>query len=144
MDRFNKIIFGIVAIIAIGLLAATTQAGQNFATNVAQVLNSGQITYLQTDSQGALLIAQGASVALNQATSAVVQSGPGRVGRVNVIVAGAAGALYDSATLVGASSANEIAVVPATQGSITIDFPFTNGLVYEPGASQVAAISYNK
>ena len=141
---FEKFAFVAIALLGIGLMASTTQAGQNFVSQVAQVLNTGSLSYLKTDNQGALLVGNGASTSLNVAASSVIQTGAGRVGRVSVIVAGAAGALYDSATAASAVAANEIAVIPATQGNIAIDMPFTNGLVYIPGASQVAAISYNK
>ena len=133
-----------IMVAALALVSLTTQAGQNFATNVAQMLNTGTITYLQTDNQGALLTGQGASSTLDLTAATVVQVGAGRVGRVSVLVAGAAGALYDGASTSGNTAANEIAVIPATVGNITIDFPFTTGLVYIPGASQIASITYNK
>ena len=150
MNRFQTVVFGLVAIVCIGLLAATTQAGQNFATNVAQMLNNNQLTYLQTDNQGVMLVAQGASSVESVSASSVIQSGAGRVGRVSVLtVSGVAGTLYDAATLAAAtvdaaSSINQIAIIPATIGNIVIDMPFTNGLVFAPGAGQTATIGYNK
>ena len=141
---FKNIAYASLAVLALITVSLTTHAGQNFTTNVAQFLNSGYITYLQTDNQGALLSAQGASTALDVATSSVIQSGPGRVAHVSVLVAGSAGGLYDSATVASAAAANELVVIPATQGNYSIDLPFTNGLVYEPGASQTASIGYNK
>jgi len=140
----KNIAYGCLAVLALITVSMSTRAGQNFAANVAQFLNTGYVTYLQTDNQGALLTAQGASESLDVAASSVIQTGAGRVGRVSVLVAGAAGGMYDSATVASAAAANEIAVIPATQGNIAIDMPFTNGLVYEPGASQTASISFNK
>ena len=84
----------------------------------------------------------GISSALGLSASAVVKASKGRVARVSVTTAGAAGALYDSATVGGVSAANLIAVVPATVGVIALDFPAFNGIVYVPGAAQVASISY--
>ena len=61
---------------------------------------------------------------------------------VNVTTAGAAGAIYDSATISGVGASNLIGVIPATVGIYTFNIPFKNGLVYNPGAAQVATIAY--
>lgn len=84
----------------------------------------------------------GISSTLGLSASTVVKASKGRVSHVSVTTAGAAGAIYDSATVGGVSAANLIAVVPATVGVITLDFPVFNGIVYVPGAAQVASISY--
>jgi hypothetical protein len=73
-----------------------------------------------------------------------IKVGSGRLARVSVTTAGAAGSLYDSANLnAGITAANLIGVVPATVGVYLFDWPFYNGLVYEPGAAQVASITYS-
>lgn len=140
----KKILTVIAVLVGLAVVASATQAGQNIYAYVAQNFVSGGAQLLITDKQGAILISQGATSALDVATSSVIQTGAGRVAKVNVLVAGAAGALYDSATVASAAAANQIAVIPATVGVIDINFPFTNGLVYQPGASQTASISYNK
>ena len=76
--------------------------------------------------------------------SAVVSAQSGRVYSINVTTAGATtGAIYDSSTVSGAGATNLIFVVPNTVGVTNLNFPFTNGLVYVPGTSQVASISYS-
>jgi hypothetical protein len=74
----------------------------------------------------------------------LVQSGFVRVLGISVTTAGAAGALHDAATITAAASTNVIYEVAATKGY----FPFspsiivTDGLVYKPGAGQVATLFY--
>jgi hypothetical protein len=140
----KKIITAVVVFAVLAAVAISTNAAQNIYAYVAQNFVSGDAQLLITDKQGAILISQGATSALNVATSSVIQTGAGRVAKVNVLIAGAAGALYDSATVTNAAAANQIAVIPATVGVVDIDFPFTNGLIYIPGTSQTASISYNK
>lgn len=134
---------GVLLLAIVALVAGTTQAGQTVWSYVAKSYLTSGATLLNTDTQGALLTSNGASKTLNITTGTVVKLGAGRVARVSVNVAGAAGALYDVATVASAVAANQIAVVPATVGIYTVDFPVNLGLVYVPGASQVAAVSYN-
>ena len=84
----------------------------------------------------------GISTGLALSASTVVKASKGRVARISVTTAGAAGAIYDSATVGGASASNLIAVVPATVGIYILDFPVQTGITYIPGASQVASISF--
>jgi len=145
MKQFKAVALTFFAILAGAFFAQFSEAGQNFAQYIAQQLNTGSATYLQTDAQGALLTAEGASTALDVSASSVIQVGAGRVASVSVLTAsGVAGTVYDSATLGAASSVNAIAVIPATVGVTKINMPFTNGLVYAPGTAQTASISYNK
>ncbi len=74
----------------------------------------------------------------------VVQTGFVRVTSVDVVVAGAAGGLYDAALIADAGSSNLIHVVPATLGSYPVNLVFTKGLVYLPGAAQEVAIMYTR
>lgn len=76
------------------------------------------------------------------AASTLVQSGFVRVLGIAVSTAGAAGALHDAPTLAGAASGNVIFTVPATIGFYPTNMVFKDGLVYVPGASQVAAVFY--
>jgi hypothetical protein len=85
----------------------------------------------------------GKQVAFNLSVATVIKTGGGRVVNACVITAGAIGALHDCATTGAASAANQIAVTPATAGNYSINMPFQLGLVYVPGAAQVAAISFN-
>lgn len=145
MKTTNKLFLSFAAILAFGMTASFTEAGQNFAQYIAQQLNTGNAQYLQTDAQGALLTADGASAALAVSASSVIQVGAGRIGSVSVLTAsGVTGTVYDAATLGAASSVNAIAVIPASVGVTRLSIPFTNGLVYSPGTGQTATISYNK
>ncbi len=103
---------------------------------------SGTSKPLKIDATSNLLTGQGLSSRLNVAAATVIKTGAGRACKVNVTVAGAVGAIYDFAATSGVSAATLIGVVPAVVGIYNFDFPFTTGLVYVPGASQVASISY--
>ena len=86
---------------------------------------------------------QGLFSALNLTTATVLKTGGGRVARVIVNTAGAAGTLSDCSTTGAVAAANLIAVIPATAGVYYLDFPYSVGLTYTPGANQVASISYS-
>jgi hypothetical protein len=85
----------------------------------------------------------GKQVAFNMSAATVIKTGSGRVVNACVITGGAIGALHDCATTGAATVANQIGVTPATAGNYSINMPFLIGLVYVPGAAQVAAVSYN-
>lgn len=72
----------------------------------------------------------------------VIKNGPGSVISANVLVAGAAGAVYDCIGSANAKTANQIAVIPAAAGPLEINFPCLVGITYLPGASQVTSFSY--
>ena len=72
----------------------------------------------------------------------LVKKDQGRLSRVSVTTAGAAGAVYDSATIGGIGAGNLIGVVPAAVGVYLFDWPVNFGIVYAPGAAQVASVSY--
>lgn len=74
--------------------------------------------------------------------STLVQTGFVRVLGIAISTAGAAGALHDAATIADAASGNVIYTVPATAGFTAVNMVFQNGLVYIPGAGQVAAVFY--
>ena len=81
-------------------------------------------------------------VAKNLSASTVLKTGNGMVYNVSVITAGAQGALHDCATTGAAAASNQIAAVPAVAGTVVVNMPFFDGLVYVPGAAQVASIGY--
>lgn len=82
------------------------------------------------------------SSALNVTANTAVKESSGTLFSVTVLVAGAAGAIYDSATVGGVAAGNKIATIPATVGVYSFNWPCANGIVYEPGASQVVSISF--
>ena len=75
-------------------------------------------------------------------TGTLVITGPGRLVSMTVIVAGSAGAIYNSATVAGAAAANELAVIPATIGIVQLGMEFNAGLVVVPGSSQTVVVTY--
>jgi len=89
-------------------------------------------------------VSQGRNSQLNITAAAVVKQAPGRVQRVQVLVAGsAAGAVYDSASTAGNSATNQVGIIPNAVGSYLIDMPCLQGIVVAPGAGQTLAISYD-
>ena len=91
---------------------------------------------------GVAMTGQGLSTSLNLTSATVIKASPGRLVRINVIVAGAAGTANDCTTTGAAASANEIAVIPAAVGPILLDWPCLAGIVVAPGAGQTIAVSY--
>jgi len=74
----------------------------------------------------------------------LVQTGFVRVTGISVVVAGAAGGLYDVASVAAKGSTNQSYVVPATLGFTAVNMVFMNGLVYSPGSGQTAVIYYTR
>jgi len=74
----------------------------------------------------------------------LVQTGFVRVTGIAVVTAGAIGGLYDAATIAGAGSGQEVYAVAAAVGYTAVNMVFENGLVYKPGAGQVATIFYSR
>ena len=96
-----------------------------------------------TVQNGALLTAQGQKTFFNITAATLVKASSGRVAKVSVLVAGSvAGSVNDAATIVGAATANEIAVIPNTVGVYNIDFPVSNGIVIKAGTGNTIAVSY--
>ena len=87
-------------------------------------------------------VQQGAQSTNGVSASQVIKKGTGRLARVSVTTAGAAGAVYDTNAIGAVSASNLIGVIPATVGIYFFDWPFLVGLVYVPGAAQVASLSF--
>lgn len=85
----------------------------------------------------------GTSSVANISASAVIKASAGRLFRVNVNVAGVAGAIHDTTTTGGATAANLIATIPAVVGTYEFNWPMSSGIVYIVGAGQVIAVNYN-
>lgn len=84
------------------------------------------------------------STALDLTAATVVKATPGFVVTVSVVeTSSTAGAIYDATSTTGNTTANQIAVIPATIGNYVISFPAKSGIVVDPGAGQTVAISYN-
>ena len=87
-------------------------------------------------------VSQGRQATNGISTTKLIKKGIGRLARVSVTTAGAAGAVYDWNSTSSEGAANLIGVIPATVGIYYFDWPFTLGLLYVPGAAQVASISW--
>lgn len=113
------------------------------AQQVNPALTPGKVSApLNLDAQGDLLTAQGSASAMNLSANAVVKASPGRLVRVSVTTAGAAGELHDCAAVADAAAGNLIGIVPAVVGVYNFDWPCGVGIVYKPGAAQVVSISF--
>lgn len=112
------------------------------------VTPAGALAPQQLDAQGAERVSTApASVAFNLTAPTVVKAGPGRITRVNVIVAGtAAGGVYDCLTTAAASALNQIASIPtistAQLGSLALDCRVITGLTILPGTGQTLVAVY--
>lgn len=78
------------------------------------------------------------------AANTLVQTGFVRVTGISVTTAGAAGTLNDAATIALSGAGNVVAVVPAAAGFLAVNMVFQHGLVYKPGAAQVATLFYSR
>lgn len=118
--------------------------GQNLSSFVAKN-PAGALAPMQVDATGNNLTASGLSSKLNVVAAGVVKVGPGRVAKI-INNAGVAGfTLNDCATTGAAAAGNVIMLISTTTVGqvITLDFPFTTGLVVSAvGASGVLAVSY--
>ena len=85
----------------------------------------------------------GTASKLNIAAATLVKPTNGTIYRVSVTTAGAAGAIYDFGATTGQGAANLIAVIPATVGVTTLEFPCSVGILVVPGAAQVVSVSYD-
>lgn len=73
----------------------------------------------------------------------LVASGSGYLVNVAILVAGAAGNIYNAASTGGAGSTNLIYPTVATVGFTPVGMRFTNGLVVTPGAGQTVVVTYS-
>lgn len=110
----------------------------NVATNPSNVS-----VPLTTDPNGNLYVGSGSQAHYNITAATVVKATPGRLVRINVLVAGAAGTANDCATTGSAAVGNEIAVIPAAVGTYVLDHPCAAGIVIAPGAAQVVSVSFD-
>lgn len=76
------------------------------------------------------------------AADKLVQIGFVRVLGVSIVAGGAAGGLYDAASVTAAISTTQVYVTGTTPGFYPVNMVFVNGLVYKPGAGQTVTIFY--
>ena len=96
------------------------------------------------DSQKALITATGRTRVLNISAATVIKATPGRIVKVQVLVAGTTvGTINDLAVLTGAALANQVGVIPNTVGPFDISMPCSTGILIVPGTGQTVAVSYN-
>jgi hypothetical protein len=111
--------------------------GEVFAKNP-----SNNLVPLNVDATGDLFTATGAKSVLNITAATVVKATPGRLVKISVTTAGAAGTANDCITTGAAAAANLIAAIPAAVGVISLDWPCAVGITITPGAAQVISVSY--
>lgn len=89
---------------------------------------------------GSVTIFQGIASAMNITAAATIKASAGRLFRVSVVVAGAAGTICD---INGAcTAASTIGAIPAVVGTYEFNWPMLAGIRIEPGAGQTVAITY--
>lgn len=98
--------------------------------NAVNALTQAVVRGTPTDSSGQL------------SADTLVQVGFVRVLGVSVTTAGAAGGLYDTATLAGAGAGQLVYSVFAMVNFFPLNIVFKDGLVFKPGAGQKATIIY--
>jgi len=103
---------------------------------------SGATAPFNSDTLGNLVTCTGTTSSLNITAATVVKATPGRLVKINVLTAGAAGTASDCATTGAVAAANLICNIPATVGIYSLDWPCLVGIVITPGASQVLSVSY--
>ncbi|VWB07166.1 hypothetical protein [Burkholderia lata] len=76
-------------------------------------------------------------------TATVIKGAPGRIFRVNVLVAGSTvGTVNDCLTTGAAAIANQVAAIPDTVGPVVLEWPCATGIVVVPGTGQTLSVSY--
>lgn len=86
----------------------------------------------------------GSNTSATVAASTLIITGPGRVINVSVTVAGSStGAVHNSSTTAGVSTANKLAVIANTVGIYPMNLLFTNGLVLVVGTGQEMNVTYS-
>ena len=92
---------------------------------------------------GAAVDASGAAVVYNVTAATVIKASPGRMVRVDVIVAGSsAGSVNDCTTTAAAAVGNQLAVIPNAVGPLLFDWPCKVGVVVVPGTGQTIAVAF--
>ena len=85
----------------------------------------------------------GSASALNLSAATVIKASPGTVYTVNVTTLGSTpGAIYDAATTAGNVAANLVGNFEAV-GTYRFEFPCLVGILFEPGTSMIASVSYS-
>jgi len=139
---FGKVVFGLVGVLILGAFSFAAIGGQNLNISLGVKNTSGAAVLATGDALGDTIVGRGTATYL--AVSGVpqlVKAGIGRIAKVNVISASGVVTFYDVATAASAASANKIAIVPATVGTVELDFPVTTGIVIDPSSS-VVSFSY--
>lgn len=85
---------------------------------------------------------QGRKTALDLTAATLIHTGEAWVARLSVLVAGAAGAVYDANTIATATAGRKLCVIPATVGIHEIFMPVSRGIVVVPGAGQEVSVSF--
>lgn len=84
---------------------------------------------------------QGAQNFAGLTAATVVKASAGRIAVISVIVGGAAGAVYDSATI--GITTKPLYVIPTTAGVYVVNLPASFGITISPGAGQTVSGSFS-
>lgn len=86
----------------------------------------------------------GTKSALNLTSATVVKAGPGRLVRIDVIVAGATtpGTANDVLTTGAAAVTNQVATIPNAVGTYEVNWPCLVGIVIVPQGGQTLSVVY--
>ena len=99
--------------------------------NIVTAINNAAQTYLNVN---------GSTVSTAITAATVVKGSSGRVCSVSVIVAGAAGKIYDATTT--SATTGVVYVIPATIGVFVVNIPTLYGIVVAPGSAQTVTVSF--
>ena len=84
----------------------------------------------------------GSKTSLYVNSSQVIKASAGLISSINVLVAGSAGSINDCASTATATTANEVAVIPAAVGPVQLGFPCFTGITITVGSGQVVSVCY--
>lgn len=115
-----------------GAIGAELQTVIATLQNVVIAIGSLHQTVDQLNGLNSTLVIGGAA--------AVISAVPGRLCEINVVVAGAAGLIYDANTAV---TTTPIMAIPAAIGVTTTKVNVYNGIYVVPGAGQKVVVTYS-
>jgi len=87
--------------------------------------------------------AQGQYTSQTVTAATVIATGEGFLVNFSVVVAGAAGVIYNFNSVTSPPASGALAATPATVGIYSAGMVFTSGLVVVPGAGQSVNVTYS-
>lgn len=87
--------------------------------------------------------AQGQYTSQTVSAATVIATGAGYLVNFSVVIAGAAGVIYNTNSTVSPAASAALAATPATVGIVPCGQVFTSGLTVVPGAGQSVNVTYS-